>query len=100
MEYVFITMGGTIIDDNSGSIADGNFHHFLFVSRSATDQQMYVDGSSVGTSTASKTLPSALTVFEIGNYSPLSQLYNGGLLVVTESVKNTVPLLWVNVPAL
>ena len=70
----------TIIDQNNGAIADGKWHHFLFVSRSATDHQLFVDGQSVGTSVTSKTLPASLTDVTIGAWNPTNgQYYSGGI---------------------
>lgn len=60
--------GSTIIDQNDGSEADGNFHYFLFVSRSATDHEVYVDGVSVGTSNSSKTMASGLNNAQISGW--------------------------------
>jgi hypothetical protein len=70
---------GAVIDQNDGAIADGKWHHFLFVSRSATDHELFVDGVSVATSTISKTLPATLSHISIGAWRSGTQLYGGSI---------------------
>ncbi|TSC89923.1 MAG: thrombospondin N-terminal-like domain-containing protein [Parcubacteria group bacterium Gr01-1014_3] len=71
--------GASIINQNNGSIANTGWHHFLFVSRSSTDHELFVDGSSVGTSATSKTLPATLTNVTIGAWEPNAQWYSGSI---------------------
>ena len=70
---------GVLIDQNNGAFADGSWHHFLFVSRSATDHELYVDGVSVGTSATSKTLSATLSDITIGAYHPTAQFFDNSI---------------------
>jgi hypothetical protein len=69
----------SIIDESTGIDRSGSWHHYLFVSRSSTDHELYVDGQSVGTSATSKTLSNPLSDITIGAWYPTSQRYSGSL---------------------
>ena len=69
----------SLIDENGVNRADGKWHHFLFVSRSATDHQIFVDGKSAGTSASSKTLPDPLTGVNIGRWYGTTQMFKGSV---------------------
>jgi hypothetical protein len=72
--------GTSVIDQDNGVIADGKFHHFVFVSRSANDQELFVDGINIATTlAANKTLPATLTGVTIGAWNPTGQYYTGAL---------------------
>jgi len=68
--------GANLVDQNSGAVSPG-WNHYCAVSRSATDHQFYVNGVSIGTSTTSATLGTALTV-EIGTFAA-AQFFPGSL---------------------
>jgi hypothetical protein len=61
--------GLNMINNNSENLADGNFHHFVYVSRSATDHEVFVDNVSAGTSSEPETLDSSLNQFNIGAWN-------------------------------
>jgi len=69
----------TSIITESGVERSGSWHHYLFVSRSTTNHELYVDGQSVGTSATSKSLPNPLSNITIGAWYPTSQHFNGSL---------------------
>ena len=72
--------GTSLINQNNGAIADGQFHFFAFVSRSDNIHECYVDGSLLLTSTTSKTLPSDLSQVNIGRWGGSgSQYFSGGI---------------------
>jgi hypothetical protein len=62
-----------VIDINSGAPSANAWNHFAFVSRSTSDQELYVNGSSVGTGASGVTLPSTFDKFQIGAASAASQ---------------------------
>ncbi|MFA6109945.1 MAG: LamG domain-containing protein [Candidatus Latescibacterota bacterium] len=68
----------SIIDENGVERA-GSWHHYLFVSRSSTNHELYVDGQSVGTSAISRALPNPLSNITIGAWYPTNQHFNGAL---------------------
>ncbi len=72
--------GGTIIDQNNSSVAaDETQNHFLFISRSAIDHELFVNGASAGTSSVSNTLPSALDNITVGAWKSTDQHYIGDI---------------------
>lgn len=48
--------------------ADGTYHHFCYVQRSATDHEFYIDGVSVATDATSKTIDANITEVIVGAY--------------------------------
>jgi len=60
--------GSDSVDSNAGSNADGSWHFFVFISRDATDKEIYVDGVSGATSSTSQTLDSDLNQTFISNF--------------------------------
>jgi len=72
--------GSSIINENGIDRTDGDYHHFVFVSGSATNHEVYVDGVSVGASSSDKTLPSPVTDIDIGRWSGSGgQVFNGSI---------------------
>ena len=69
--------GTSIIDENTATRTGWN--HFAFVSDGATDHTLYANGTSIGTSTTSKTLDSGLDTFTIGGSANFSQYFVGAL---------------------
>lgn len=65
---VYWGLTGDIINEN-GVDRTGAWHHYTFVSRSTTDHEMFVDGVSIGTSTASETLHATVTDIDIGAWN-------------------------------
>lgn len=72
--------GTSIINQNDGAIADSQFHFFVYVSRSATEHEVYVDGVLTGTSATSKSLPSDLSQINIGRWGGNDAQYFSGSL--------------------
>jgi hypothetical protein len=70
--------GVSLIDENDATRTGWN--HFVFVSRSATDHEIYVNGVSEGTSSTSKSLPASITNVNIGMWYTGSSQYFDGLL--------------------
>lgn len=70
---VYAVFGNTTGASITGgaTINDGAWHHLLAVSRSATDHQLYVDGSSAGTSSTNIGTAPTLNVVSVGrlNYA-------------------------------
>ena len=74
--------GADLIDQDDGALADGLMHTFLFLSRNATDHELYIDGQSIGTSTTSKSIGSATdNELTFGSWRD-SQFFNGKLKAV------------------
>jgi Concanavalin A-like lectin/glucanases superfamily len=69
--------GASVVDENSGIDRTGEWHHYSFVSRSATDHEIFVDGVSVGTGSLSKSLPSSISDVDIGHWRPSTQEFLG-----------------------
>ncbi len=63
-----LNWGGIIIDLNGRNDADGNMHHFLFVSRSSTDHELFIDGLSVSTNSSNRNLRSDIEDVIIGSW--------------------------------
>lgn len=70
--------GGNIIDINGTSIPSNQWNHFVYVQRSASDGELFVNGTSVAVNSIPKTLP-AVANLTIGSWDGTSQFYNGQL---------------------
>lgn len=71
--------GKNVINENNvnANIADGKYHHFVFISYGKSSQVIYVDGNRVAESNVPNKLSSNLTSIEVTSYSPLGQNYHG-----------------------
>lgn len=69
--------GASIISTGNNSLTGWN--HFCFVSNGATSHTVYINGSSAGTSTTSKTLDSGLDTCDIGGTAEFSQFFEGNI---------------------
>ena len=56
----------TLIKGSNSTLADGKYHFYVFVSRSATDHELFVDNVSMGTNNVPHALASPLTNITIG----------------------------------
>jgi hypothetical protein len=65
--------------NNSTGLDDNQWHHFVFVSRSATDHELFVDGKSIAKSSVSKTLDAGLNWLFLGAWQAGTQTMIGGL---------------------
>ena len=63
---VFFDGADVIVQTSGASIDPGSMNHFLFISRSAIDHELFVNGVSVGTSTSSRALNANLDTLTIG----------------------------------
>lgn len=69
--------GGTALFDLAGPAADGAFNHFCYVQDGATDHTLYVNGSSVATSSTSTTMTSSFGEVTIAVKNDNANFYLG-----------------------
>jgi hypothetical protein len=67
--YLHAGVGDVGVDQNTGAASLDVYNHFMFVQRSTTDREMYVNNVSVGTSAGSANLPATLTSVTIGAWN-------------------------------
>ncbi len=69
--------GASIISTGNNSLTGWN--HFCYVQNGATSHTVYINGSSAGTSSTSKTLDSGLDTCDIGGTAEFSQFFEGNI---------------------
>ena len=69
--------GASIISTGNNSLTGWN--HFCYVQNGATSHTVYINGSSAGTSTTSKTLDSGLDTCDIAGTAEFSQFFEGNI---------------------
>ncbi len=70
------------MDQNSGALpADGTFHAHHFVARSPTDREMYGDGKSILTATASRSLSASVDTITLGSWFGTTHLFGGQIIL-------------------
>jgi len=75
-----IWIDGSVIMSGAGTApADGTNADFCFVSRSATDQELFVDGVSEDTSVTSKSLAASFDGVTLGRYIGNGEWFAGGV---------------------
>lgn len=67
-----------IINQNAGAASVDAWHHFVFVTRTAVDCELYVDNVSVGIGQQT-TLPATLSNVTVGAWHPAAQHFTGDL---------------------